>query len=295
MFCTVRPARSRRLGRPSPLAEACRRQGKAGVVGTYAALIIAAVVIGFPIAFSLALSFTPLTDIINGRYLPDGLYLENYVNAFAAQPFAQFIFNSAVVGVVGTALQLVFSVLAAYALVFIPFGGKRIIFLIIMATMMIPAELLVVTNFQTIRSLGLVDTYAGLILPGVATTFGIFLYRQNMLQIPSELKEASDVAGLGRVRFFWRVVLPMVKNTTITLAIYFFLVTWNAYLWPLVSTTNNSVRTVQIGLRTLSSSEGLSDFGMMAAGAVITSIPTLLLIFFGQKRLQEGMTKGAIK
>ena len=271
------------------------RTSKAGVVATYAVLIVAAIVVGFPILFSFSLSFTPLEDIINGIYVPTSLYLDNYIAAFEAQPFAQFIVNSVVVGVVGTALQLVFSMLAAYALVFIPFGGKRIVFLVIMATMMIPAEVLVVTNFQTIRAMGLIDTYAGLILPGVATTFGIFLYRQNMMQIPGELKEASDVAGLSRFQFFWRVVVPMVKNTTVTLAIYFFLVTWNAYLWPLVSTTNNSARTVQIGLRTLNSSEGLSDFGMMAAGAVITSIPTLLLIFFGQKHLQEGMTKGALK
>ena len=178
---------------------------------------------------------------------------------------------------------------------FATYTWVAIIFLVIMATMMIPAEVLVVTNFQTIRAMGLIDTYAGLILPGVATTFGIFLYRQNMMQIPGELKEASDVAGLSRFQFFIRVVVPMVKNTTVTLAIYFFLVTWNAYLWPLISTTNDTARTVQIGLRTLNSSEGMSDFGMMAAGAVITSIPTLALIFFGQKRLQEGMTKGALK
>ncbi|WP_204207700.1 MULTISPECIES: carbohydrate ABC transporter permease [Collinsella] len=272
-----------------------RRTSRTGLIAMYAVLIVAAVVVGFPVLFSFSLSFTPLSDIINGIYIPTSLYLENYVNAFEAQPFAQFIVNSFVVGIVGTALQIVFSMLAAYALVFIPFGGKRIIFLVIMATMMIPAEVLVVTNFQTIRAMGLIDTYAGLILPGVATTFGIFLYRQNMMQIPGELKEASDVAGLSRFQFFIRVVVPMVKNTTVTLAIYFFLVTWNAYLWPLISTTNDTARTVQIGLRTLNSSEGMSDFGMMAAGAVITSIPTLALIFFGQKRLQEGMTKGALK
>lgn len=272
-----------------------RRTSRTGLIAMYAVLIVAAVVVGFPVLFSLSLSFTPLSDIINGIYIPTSLYLENYVNAFEAQPFAQFIVNSFVVGIVGTALQIVFSMLAAHALVFIPFGGKRIIFLVIMATMMIPAEVLVVTNFQTIRAMGLIDTYAGLILPGVATTFGIFLYRQNMMQIPGELKEASDVAGLSRFQFFIRVVVPMVKNTTVTLAIYFFLVTWNAYLWPLISTTNDTARTVQIGLRTLNSSEGMSDFGMMAAGAVITSIPTLALIFFGQKRLQEGMTKGALK
>lgn len=271
------------------------RMSTVQLVATYAVLIVAAIAVGFPILFSLSLSFTPLNDIIKGIYLPSSLYLENYVHAFEAQPFLHFIGNSIVAGVVGTALQIVFAMAAAYALVFIPFGGKRIIFMLVMATMMIPPEVLVISNFQTIRAWNLLNTFSGLILPGLATTFGIFLYRQNMLQIPMELKDAADVAGLGTWQFFSHVVVPMVKNSTVTLAIYFFLVTWNAYLWPLLSTTDDTVRTVQIGLRQLSATEGVSDFGMMAAGAVITSVPTLLLIFFGQKRLQEGMTKGALK
>ena len=164
-----------------------------------------------------------------------------------------------------------------------------------MATMMIPGEVLVITNFQTIRSWNMLNTYQGLILPGLASTFGIFLFRQNMLQIPLELKEASTVAGVSEFGFFWKIVAPMVVNTVVTLAIYFFLVSWNSYMWPLLSTTEDTVRTVQIGLRQLKNTEAVSDYGMMAAGAMVTSLPTLLLIFFGQKRLQEGMTKGAIK
>ena len=116
-----------------------------------------------------------------------------------------------------------------------------------------------------------------------------------MLQIPLELKEASTVAGVSEFGFFWKIVAPMVVNTVVTLAIYFFLVSWNSYMWPLLSTTEDTVRTVQIGLRQLKNTEAVSDYGMMAAGAMVTSLPTLLLIFFGQKRLQEGMTKGAIK
>ena len=164
-----------------------------------------------------------------------------------------------------------------------------------MATMMIPGEVLVITNFQTIRSWDMLNTYQGLILPGLASTFGIFLFRQNMMQIPLELKEASTVAGVSEFGFFWKIVAPMVVNTVVTLAIYFFLVSWNSYMWPLLSTTEDTVRTVQIGLRQLKNNEAVSDYGMMAAGAMVTSLPTLLLIFFGQKRLQEGMTKGAIK
>ena len=182
--------------------------------------------------------------------------------------------NSAIVGVLSTALEIVFALLAAYAIVFIPFRAKKVVFLLMMATMMIPGEVLVITNFQTIRSWDMLNTYQGLILPGLASTFGIFLFRQNMLQIPLELKEASTVAGVSEFGFFWKIVAPMVVNTVVTLAIYFFLVSWNSYMWPLLSTTEDTVRTVQIGLRQLKNTEAVSDYGMMAAGAMVTSLPT---------------------
>lgn len=264
-------------------------------VVTYVALFLAALIVFLPMLFALALSFTPSSDIARGVYLPSSLYLDNYVHAFTNQPFGLFIRNSLISGVLSTVLQILFSLLAAYALVFKRFRARSAVFALIMATMMIPGEVLIISNFQTVRAMGLTDTFAGLILPGLASTFGIFLFRQNMLQIPDELKEAADVAGLSDFQFFRKVVVPMVANTVVTLAIYFFLVNWNAYLWPLLSTTDNSVRTIQIGLRQLNNVDGASDMGMMAAGAVVASLPTLLLIFLGQKRLQEGMTKGALK
>lgn len=262
---------------------------------TYAILLFAAVLICFPVIFSVALSFSDLNDILKGDYIPSRLDFVNYMNAFRTQPLLRYMINSAVTGVLSTAFQICFALLAAYAIVFIPFRGKKIIFIIMMATMMIPGEVLVISNFQTIRAWDLLNTFPGLILPGIASTFGIFLFRQNMMQIPLELKEASTVTGVSDFSFFVRVVVPMVKNTIVTLAIYFFLVSWNSYLWPLLSTTEDTVRTIQIGLRQLKNTEAVSDYGMMAAGAMITSLPTLFLIFFGQKRLQEGMTKGALK
>ncbi|MBS5449713.1 MAG: carbohydrate ABC transporter permease [Coriobacteriia bacterium] len=271
------------------------REARGGKVLSYVILTVAALLIFMPMLFALALSFTPSSEIARGNYLPTSLYLDNYVHAFTNQPFGLFIRNSVISGVLSTVLQILFSLLAAYALVFKRFRARSAIFALIMATMMIPSEVLIVSNFQTIRSWNMLNTFQGLIIPGLASTFGIFLFRQNMMQIPNELKECSEVAGLSDWRFFYKVVVPMVANTIVTLAIYFFLVNWNAYLWPLLSTTDDSVRTIQIGLRRLNNTDGSSDLGMMAAGAVIASIPTLLLIFVGQKRLQEGMTKGALK
>lgn len=262
---------------------------------TYILLTLGAVLIFFPVIFSLFLSFSNNKDIMNGYYIPSRPDMENYVNAFRAQPLLHFMKNSLVTAVISTLFQIVLALLASYAIVFIPFKGKNLLFGMFMATMMIPGEVLVISNFQTIRSMNLLDTLAGLVLPGMSSTFGIFLLRQNLKQIPWELKEASQVAGVSDFCFFYRVVVPMVRNSIVTLGIYNFLVSWNSYMWPLLSTTNDTVRTAQIGLRQLKNADGLIDYGLMTAGAIVVSLPTLLLIFLGQKRLQEGLTKGAIK
>lgn len=268
---------------------------KIQVTTIYFVLIICAILFCMPLLFSVSLSFCDLPDILKGNFIPKAIKWDNYIKVFQTQPLLKYIYNSVIAGVLCTVLQVLLSVAAAYAIVFIPFRGKMIIFLTMMATMMIPTEVLIISNFQVIRSWGLLNTFTGLILPGIATTFGIFLFRQNMMQIPVELKEAATVVGISDFKFFTKVVIPMVKNTTTTLMIYFFLVNWNSYLWPLLSTTDDTVRTVQIGLRQLKNTEAVSDFGVMAAGTIVTTLPTLILIFFGQKRLQEGMTKGALK
>ncbi|SEC29285.1 carbohydrate ABC transporter membrane protein 2, CUT1 family [Paenibacillus sp. GP183] len=261
----------------------------------YAILSICAFTVFFPVIFAILLSFSNNTDIMNGLYIPGRLSFGNYENAFKAQPLMHYIINSVVVSIIMTVLQIVLALLAAYAFVFINFKGKNIIFLFFMATMMIPSEALVISNFQTLRLWNMLNTYSGLILPGLASTFGIFLLRQNFKQIPYELKEASHLAGIGDFRFFRKVAVPMSKNSIVTLAIYNFLVSWNAYMWPLLATTNTTVRTVQIGLRQLATTEVLNDYGMITAGAMIVALPTLILIFAGQSRLQEGLTKGALK
>ena len=241
---------------------------------TYIILTAAAVLVCFPILFSICLSFSDLNDILQGNYIPSKLDFTNYINAFNTQPLLRYMINSAVTGVLSTTLQITFALLAAYAIVFIPFRGKKIIFLIMMATMMIPGEVLVISNFQTIRSWNLLNTFPGLILPGVASTFGIFLFRQNMMQIPLELKEASTVVGVSDFAFFIRVVAPMVKNTVVTLAIYFFLVSWNSYLWPLIVLSSNEKQTLQVVLGNMNGQYKSKEHVMMA-GAVLTILPVL--------------------
>lgn len=260
----------------------------------YILLILSACIVFAPTIMAFMMSFMVNKDIMTGS-LPTTLTFDNYVKAFNQFPLLKYLFNSFIISILIMLGQLILSSLAAYAFVFLEFKGRDLLFYIFIATMMVPFEASVIPNFHTIRDLSWIDTYQGLSVPFFAMAFGTFLLRQNFKQIPKELREASLIAGMGDFKFYLTVVLPVAKSSLITLGAYGFLTSWNMYLWPLLATTNDSVRTVQIGLKQLQTQEQLNDWGVIMAGAIIVIIPTLILLFFGQKKLQKGLTEGALK
>ncbi|MEK5444353.1 carbohydrate ABC transporter permease [Fredinandcohnia sp. FSL W7-1320] len=260
----------------------------------YILLIVSALLIAGPAIMAIVMSFMTNQDILTAS-MPTELTADNYVVAFERFPLFKYLFNSFVVSIVIMLGQLALSSLAAYAFVFLEFKGRDLLFYLFIATMMVPFEASIIPNFHIIRDLGWLDNYAGLTIPFFATTFGTFLLRQNFKQIPKELREASQIAGIGDFKFFLTVVLPVSRTSLVTLGVYGFLTSWNMYLWPLLATTNDTVRTVQIGLKQLQTQEQLNDWGVIMAGAVIVIIPTLILLFLGQKKLQTGLTEGAVK
>jgi sn-glycerol 3-phosphate transport system permease protein len=260
----------------------------------YVLLIISGLLLAGPAIMAIVMSFMTDQDILTGS-LPTGFTLDHYSTAFDRLPLFQFLLNSFIVSSVITVGQLILSALAAYAFVFLEFRGRDFLFYLFIATMMVPFEASIIPNFHIIRDLGWIDTFAGLTVPFFATTFGTFLLRQNFKQIPKELREASMIAGMGDFKFFLTVVLPVSRTSLVTLGIYGFLTSWNMYLWPLLASTNDSVRTIQIGLKQLQTQEQLNQWGVIMAGAVIVIIPTLILLFLGQKKLQKGLTEGAVK
>ncbi|WP_273128299.1 carbohydrate ABC transporter permease [Metabacillus sp. HB246100] len=261
----------------------------------YTLLIFSAVFMMFPIFYAVMISFMQGGEVLRGNLIPDTLTLANYQKAFERTPLIHYLWNSFYVSTVVMLGQLLVSSLAAFAFVFITFKGREMIFFLFISTMMIPWEATMVPNFLTVQKLGWLNSYSGLTIPFFALAFGTFLLRQQFKTIPKELYEASQVAGISRFRFFWNVVLPVSKSSLITLGIYSFLTTWNMYLWPLLVTNNESVRTVQIGLKQLQSQEISTEWGVVMAAVVVVILPTILLLFLGQKRLQKGLTQGALK
>ncbi|MEK4523497.1 MULTISPECIES: carbohydrate ABC transporter permease [unclassified Psychrobacillus] len=261
----------------------------------YFLLIVTALIMFFPIIYALMVSFMTGGEILQGKFLPSTFSFDNYVKVFDRLPLLNYLINSFIVSFGVMLGQLVVCSLAAYAFVFIPFKGRDFVFFLFISTMMIPWEATMIPNFFTIQNLNWLNTYQGMTLPFFALAFGTFLLRQHFKTIPKELHEASQIAGLSRFAFFVRVILPVSKTSLVTLGAYGFLTTWNMYLWPLLVTTNNSVRTVQIGLKQLQSQEVATEWGVVMAGVIVVIIPTLLLLFLGQKQLQKGLTQGALK
>ncbi|CAI8706055.1 carbohydrate ABC transporter permease [Priestia megaterium] len=262
---------------------------------TYLLLIAATLVLMFPILYAFSISFMSGAEVLEGKIWPSSFSLENYRDAFEKVPLLHYLINSFAVSIFVMAGQLLVSSLAAFAFVFIKFKGRDAIFFLFISTMMIPWEATMVPNFLTAQKLGWINNYLALTIPFFALAFGTFLLRQQFKTIPNELYEASQVAGISRFRFFWNVVLPVSKTSLVTLGVYSFLTTWNMYLWPLLVTNTEDVRTVQIGLKQMQTQEISTDWGVVMAAVVVVILPTLLLLFLGQKRLQKGLTQGAIK
>ncbi len=202
--------------------------------------------------------------------------------------------NSFIVTGIITVGQVVTAVLAGYAFAFLEFPLKRTLFVAFLATLMVPFEITIVTNLQTMDSLGWLDTYQGLAVPFLATGFGAFLLRQAFLQVPRDLQDAAAMDGYGHLRFMMRVAVPLVRPAVAALSVFAFLSAWNQYLWPLLVTEDDRLRTVQIGLKQLRQTS-LDQVNVTFAGAIIAAVPLLILLIFFQKQLVRGLTAGAVK
>ncbi len=262
----------------------------------YVLLGAAALAILFPLLYALTVSFMTPDEAARfpPKFIPSGLYLDNYRTVLERLPIPRYILNSFIVSGCVMLAQLVTASLAAYAFAVREFRGRTTLFIIFLSTLMIPWEVTVIPNYQTILQWGWKDTYIGLIAPFVATGFGTFLLRQFFLTIPKELHDAATLDGCGSLRYLLTIVIPLSRPALGTLGVYSFLQTWNQYLWPLLVTDSKNMRTSQIGIAFLRTEESIS-YNLIMAGVVLVLVPTIALLIIGQRQLIRGLTAGSVK
>lgn len=262
----------------------------------YISLLICAVLVSFPLLYTLSNSMMSEAEsaVYPPPLLPSSLNLTNFIKVIDTIPVLRFINNSMIVSMSIMIGQIMTASLAAYAFAFLRFPGKTLLFSLFLATMMVPWEVIMIPNYLTIKSLNWLDSYPGLIVPFLATAFGTFLLRQYFMQLPKELFEAAKVDGCGHLRMFIRMVIPLSLPGVATLGVYSFLNNWNMYLWPLLTTNREEMRTVQIGIGMLQFEE-MNSWNLILAGVLLLLIPSLLLLAIGLKPLVRGITAGALK
>lgn len=262
----------------------------------YLVLSLLSLLVLFPVYMTLvrALS-TPATYAREGQPLyPVGVQWGVFGRAFEIGDLGPKLITSAIVTVIIVAAQLVTSLLAAYAFAFLRFPFRRVLFAVFMATLMLPIEVTLIPNVQSIRTLGLFNSFPGLTLPFLATAFGTFLIRQGFLGIPRDLRDASQLDGFGHLAFLWRVAIPVSRPVIASFTVIAFLAAWNQYTWPRAIVDEGAWETIQIGLKSVSAST-IEQNNVGFAAAIIAALPVLVLLIVLQRQLIRGLTAGAVK
>ena len=264
----------------------------------YVLLIGIAVSMLYPFFAMVNLSFADENAIFTqtSKIFYGNLTLENYKNVFEEIPLARYFFNSLIVASVTTFFTVIFASLAGYAFARMKFKFKNALFLIILVTMLIPPQVNIIPLFFLMRELHLINTYAALILPGIFGGFGIFLMRQYFLGFPKDLEESAKIDGCNLFQTFFKIALPLALPTVATLAIFTFVTTWNSFMWPLIVTNTESMRTLPVGLAVFKGSfREITLWGELLACSVICTIPVIGVFLAGKKYFINDIMQGGVK
>ena len=269
---------------------------RASLVGRYLLLTVLAVIVLFPIYITVVDSLLQPDQVVAKPPIlfPRHPQWSSYATAWTQGHLGRYLLNSFIVTTVIVAGELVTSIAAAYAFAFLKFPFRNTLFVVFLATMMVPVEVTFLTNLSTVVSLGWYNSYLGLTVPFLATGFGAFLLRQSFLGLPKDLRDASRLDGAGHWRFLRAVVLPVARPAVAALAIFSFFAAFGQYLWPLIVTKDERHRTVQIGLKYLKNTQ-IDQINVTFAGTIIAVAPLFILLLVFQKQLIRGLTAGAVK
>ena len=282
------------LHRKMGLAALRRRRIRTGVL--ICLNVVMALFILFPLLYAVSVSLMPGEELftMEMNLLPKHPDFGNYLRAWTQVPLLRFVLNSFLVAGCITIGQILTCSLAAFAFSFLNFKGKNLLFMLVMATMMVPGEATIISNYLTVSSLGILDTYLVLILPSLTSAMGIFLFRQFYMTFPMSLYESAKLDGCSNLRFIVSILLPLTKSAIGAMSVYTFINAWNMYMWPLLVTGSQEMRTVQIGISMLDNTDAQS-ITLMMAGVVSVIIPSMIIFIVGQKQLIRGMFSGAVK
>jgi multiple sugar transport system permease protein len=269
-------------------------EGRTGVTTVFVALVVICLLTVFPLIWMVSSAFKPGEDVYSLAIIPESPTLDNFRYVFTEVPFFRYMFNSFFVSATVTLIALVFHSMAAYALARLRFPGRELIFRLIFATLLVSLPVILVPLFVLVRSMGMLNTYAGLIIPAIFHAFGIFLLRQFYLGIPGELEEAAILDGAGYWRVYANIILPLSRPILAALAVFFFLANWNSFLWPLTITNDPNLWVVQTGISSFQQQYASAQNYIMAA-SVVVAMPTMLLFFIFQRQLVESIKTSGFK
>ena len=266
---------------------------------TYGFLTFWAIMVLFPFYWMILSSIKSYGDY-NAEFIPKFITLsptlENYFNAFTAVPLADYFANTLIFTLGTTAIMLVVTVLAAFAFARLEFKGRNLAFTLFLALMMIPSELVVITNFVTVTTLDMRNTFMGLILPSVASVFYIYLLKENFAQVPDELYYAAKVDGTSDLKYLWKVLIPICKPTIITITILKIIECWNSYVWPRLITDDENYFLGSNGIQEIRENGfGRENIPAMMAAVVVISVPLIILFLIFRKKIMAGVARGGTK
>lgn len=282
--------------------ERLRKQARAkrtiSLTLSYVALALVTFLMIFPLIIVVIVSFTPnaVTQTWPPKIIPSAWTLDNYTSLFQRLPIGRELLNTIVFAGAVTIISVFFDSLAAYGLSRVDFKGRGILLAVLIATMMVPAMALLIPVYKLLGSMGLVNSYLGIIIPRMADVGGIFLLRQFFISIPKDLDNAARIDGAGEFRIFAQIILPNAVPAILTVGMFNFMGNWNDLLWPLIMTSKPETRTITAGLAMLTGhGSSVTPYGVVMAGALISALPLLIVFFFVQKRFVEGIAMTGMK
>lgn len=265
-----------------------------GKIGLFLLTAVLAILVVFPLLWMFSSAFKGPADVMNMSLIPTSPTLANFVYVFTQVPFLSYMLNSFIVAGTVTVGALLFHSMAAYALAWLRFPGRDVVFLGIFSTFLVSLPVILVPLFILVKMLGLLNSFGGLIIPALFNAFGIFLLRQFYLGIPKELGEAAILDGCNHWQVYWHLIVPLSKPILAALAVFFFLANWNSFLWPLTITNDQSLWMVQIGIANFQT-QYAGSWNYIMAATTVAALPTLLLFFIFQRQLVTSIKSSGFK